>query len=184
MQNEISAEQKETARAYLRRAFSARAGHWFTMEEIKGMAPTAHGIRTLCSRGDEAVKDGELINRFRDGKNYKEWSWHVRKADEFFFYKLQGQFSPLHSDFSALRLHVKKLLYKPQDQIELYRGSHEAPVLMETVRLSPQDLIARGYAICSNCHGAGSESGAHPGDLHSDACLFCEGTGWSKGGAQ
>ena len=143
------------------------------MEEIKVLAPTVHGIRALCTRGDEAVKDGELINRFRAGHNYKEWSWLGYDKPEFFFFKLQGNFSPLFESYSEIDSHARKLLYTPQDAIEIYRGTHEAPVLKTTLRFSPQDLLARGYSICSNCHGSGNNTSIEP-------CIFCSGSGWYK----
>ncbi len=177
MTNTVPSEQKQTAREYLRRAFSTRAGHWFTMEEIKAAVLTSHGIHALGTRANEAVKDGELISRFRDGTNYKEWTWLVRKADECFFYKLQGQDSPLYTDFSALTAQVKKLLYKPQDEISVYRGTPAQPVFLERIRLSPQDLVARSYRICSECHGTGSADVTRQTEA---PCIFCSGTGWIK----
>ncbi len=173
MLNTVPAEQKETAREYLRRAFSARTGYWFTMEEIKGEVSTGHGIRALCTRGDEAIHDGELINRFRAGKNYKEWTWLGHYKPENFFFKLQDQFSPLYTNYCDLDALVKKLLYKPQDSITIYYGTYENPIVMSTVRLSPLDLVNREYAICSNCHGTCT-------DIYKNPCIFCAGTGWLK----
>ncbi len=169
-------EEKETAPEYLNRAFSSRPGRWLTMEEIKIESFTNYGVRTLCSRGAEAVKSGRMINRFRAGKEYKEWSWLGSNKPEFFFFGLQGQFSPVYDNYSDVDSHVKKLLYTSRDTVEIYRGSHEQPVLMTTLRLSPQDLLDRGYAICPECHGKGN---LVPG-ITRDVCIFCSGTGWNK----
>ena len=163
---EITAQQKETAREYLRQAFAPRKGRWFLMEEIKAEAPTKHSIRSLCTRGAEAVKDGELINRYRAGKDYKEWSWLGADQAARFFLKLDGQFSDLCASYSDVDAQARRILCRPQDVIAIYRGSHEQPVFMNTVNLTAEDLISKGYAICSDCHGAG--------------CIFCENSGWRK----
>ncbi|MCX5785695.1 MAG: hypothetical protein NTX59_08390 [Elusimicrobia bacterium] len=181
MQNTIPAEQKETAREYLRRAFSARAGQWFTMEEIKSAVDTTHGIRALCTRGDEAVLAGELINRFRSGRNYKEWSWLGHDKPEFFFYQLNGEYSPLYPNYCDLDAYVKKLLKKPKEEISIYRGSHDTPVFMLAIHLSPLDLVERDYSLCTNCHGTGRAWQLIIGKFTpDDPCLFCEGSGWSE----
>jgi len=172
--NEITAQQKETAREYLRRAYEPRKGHWFTMEEMKAMVPTAHGIRALCTRGAEAVKDGEMVNRFRDGKPYKEWTWLQHAPEQFFFFELQAQFSAYFNDYSGVVTHVKQFLHGPADEIKVFKGTHEKPELLETVRLSPQELVGRGFCICDNCHGTGI-CGVVEGP-----CLMCSGTGWMK----
>jgi len=140
---------------------------------MKAQVPTEHGIRALCTRGAEAVKDGEMANRFREGKPYKEWSWMQRGAEQFFFFELQAQFSAYFTDYSGVVSHVKQFLYGPADAIKVFKGTVDKPELLTTVRLSPQELVAKGYHICDNCHGTGTYIGQ-------DACMYCSGTGWAK----
>lgn len=157
MNKNVTAQQKETARAYLRRAFSAWRGRWMTMEELKELTPTPHGIRALCTRGDEAVHAGELINRYRPGKNYKEWTWFGRGGEQFFFYRLKGaaDFSPLFASYSDMYAQLRGLVSLPGDQAEIFCGSHESPQPIGQFSLPLADLYRLGYDLCRNCGGIG-----------------------------
>jgi len=51
---------------------------WFTPEE---MAIEGYSINNICTRLAEMVKEGKLVARFRDGKNYKEWGLVAKKKE-------------------------------------------------------------------------------------------------------